>query len=140
MAVTTHTYTINTTTPSTVTYGAAGVGGAGTFLTAGSNGSSYSTTWTNPNSRFTSSNNKAIMTIPHGEEKVVLEKEATLEVKGNVKINGVDLEDRLKVIETVLNIPTRDTELEEKYPKLKLLYEEYMKELEKYKTWERIKR
>lgn len=97
------------------------------------------TSWMTPNTSFSSSNNKAIMTIPHGEEKMVLEKEATLEVKGSIKLNGISLEERLGTIEKVLDIPSRDIGLEEKYPKLKKIYNEYMTELEKYKTWERIK-
>ena len=72
-------------------------------------------------------------------EKVVLEKSATLDVKGNVVINGVDLEERLSTIETLLFIPTRDVKLEAMYPKLKEIYQQYMNELEKYKTFERLK-
>ena len=59
--------------------------------------------------------------------------------KGTFKFNGVDLEERLNTIETLLQIPTRDVTMEAKYPKLEKLYKEYMSELEKYKTWERIK-
>lgn len=79
------------------------------------------------------------MTIPHGEEKVILEKEATLEVKGNVVINGFDLEERISTIEKVLQIPQRDVTMESKYPKLKKLYEEYMRELDKLRTWDALK-
>lgn len=79
------------------------------------------------------------MTIPHGEEKVVLEKGAALEVKGKVVINGLDLEERLKTIEKVLMIPERDATIEAKYPSLKKKYDEYISALEKYKTFERIK-
>lgn len=79
------------------------------------------------------------MTIPHGEEKIVLEETATLDVRGTVSINGVDLEKRLTVIEQVLNIPTRDVTMEAKYPKLAELYQQYMHELEKYRTWDRVK-
>jgi hypothetical protein len=112
----------------------------GQFLTSNSNGTSYTTAWTNPSStNFTSSNHKTIMTIPHGEEKMVLEKAATLEVKGNVIINGVDLEERLKTIEKVLLIPERDVKLEKKHPKLKKLYDEYIAALGKYRTFEAIK-
>jgi hypothetical protein len=107
----------------------------GSLMTSTSNGVS----WANPNTHFSSSNQKTIMTIPHGEEKVVLEKEATLEVKGNVVINGVDLEERLNTIETLLQIPTRDVTMEHKHPKLAELYKQYMHELEKYRTWDRIK-
>lgn len=63
----------------------------------------------------------------------------TLEVKGNVVINGKDLEERLDVIEKVLMIPERDAKLESKYPKLKSLYEEYIKELSKARMWETLK-
>ena len=110
-------------------------GTSGQFLTSVSNG----TSWANSSTNFTSSNHKTIMTIPHGEEKVVLEKSATLEVKGNVIINGVDLEERLNTIEKVLQIPERDVKLEKKHPKLKKLYDEYIQALGKYRTFEAIK-
>lgn len=104
----------------------------------GSNGMSYTTTWSNPGANFNSSNGKTLMTVPHGEEKVVVTEAATLEVNGTLKINGVNLEERLKTIETVLQIPTRDITMEAKYPKLAELYKQYMHELEKYKTWDRL--
>jgi hypothetical protein len=116
-------------------------GNAGQVLTvSGANGSSYATTtaWANPNTNFNDGTN-AVMTIPHGGKTVEIAKAATLDVKGTVKINGVDLEERLTTIETLLQIPTRDVTMEAKHPKLKALYEEYMHELEKYKTWHRIK-
>ena len=111
-------------------------GSNGQVLTTNVTGS---TTWTNSNYNFVANNGKSLMTIPHGEDKVILEDRATLEIKGSVKINGVDLEDRLKTIEKVLLIPERDVILEQKHPKLKKLYDEYINELEKYRTWERIK-
>lgn len=118
-----------------LTYTTTTTGTSGQFLTSGSNGAS----WTNPATTFNSSNHKTIMTIPHGEEKVVLEKGAALEVKGKVVINGLDLEERLKTIEKVLMIPERDATIEAKYPSLKKKYDEYISALEKYKTFERIK-
>ena len=63
----------------------------------------------------------------------------TLEVKGNMVINGIDLEERLKTIEKVLQIPERDVILERKHPKLKKLYDEYINALGKYRTFEAIK-
>ena len=95
--------------------------------------------WAQPNNNFVSNNGKAVMTIPADKQEVVLEKDATLNVKGTVVINGVDLEERLNTIETVLQIPTRDVTIEAKYPKLAKLYKQYMHELEKYKTFERLK-
>jgi len=63
----------------------------------------------------------------------------TLEVKGNMVINGRDLEERLDTIEKVLQIPERDAKLEKKHPKLKKLYDEYIAALGKYRTFEAIK-
>lgn len=103
-------------------------------------GSSWNGTYTvTPSTNFHSSNQKPILTIPHGEEKVVLEKNAALEVKGKVVINGVDLEERLKTIEKVLMIPERDVILENSYPLLKQKYEDYINSLSKYRMWESLK-
>jgi predicted transcriptional regulator len=62
-----------------------------------------------------------------------------LEVKGRMVINGIDLEERLSTIEKVLQIPERDVKLEAKYPSLKKKYDEYIKDLSKYRMWEAIK-
>jgi len=62
-----------------------------------------------------------------------------LDVKGRMFINGRDLEERLETIEKVLNIPERDVILEAKHPKLKKMYDAYIKELSKYRMWEQIK-
>lgn len=104
----------------------------------GYNGTSYTVSY-NPSTNFSSSNQKPILTIPHGEEKVILDEKATLDVKGTVVINGIDLEERLSTIEKVLQIPQRDVTMESKYPKLKKLYEEYMRELDKLRTWDALK-
>ncbi len=126
-AGTVHPYTINT---------GAGVGGlTGTITISNGGTSSYSTLAT----PFTNSNGKAVMTMPAGEDKVILEKTATLDVKGNLVINGLDLEERLKTIEKVLGIPERDVTMEAKYPSLKKKFDEYINTLEKYRTFERIK-
>lgn len=95
--------------------------------------------WVQPNLNFQNGNGKQLMTIPHGAEKIVLEKEATLEVQGSVKINGLDLEERLSTIERVLGIPERDVIMEAKYPSLKKKFDDYINTLEKYRTFERIK-
>lgn len=100
-------------------------------------GSTNYTTSTNTN--FTNSNGAAIMSIPHGENKVIIDENAALEVKGRMVINGVDLEERLSTIENLLNIPTRDAIMEEKYEKLRTLSDQYKQALEEYKTWERLK-
>ena len=109
------------------------------YSISGSNGylSTNTASWANTN--FQSSNSKPILTMPHGEEKMILEKDATLEVKGTVKINGIDLEERLNIIERILMIPKRDATLEDKYPSLKKKFDDYINTLEKYQTFEHIK-
>lgn len=62
-----------------------------------------------------------------------------LEVKGRMVLNGRDMEERLDAIEKVLHIPERDVKLEQKHPKLKKLYDEYMAALGKYRTFESLK-
>jgi hypothetical protein len=64
---------------------------------------------------------------------------ASLEVKGKIIHNGRDLEERLKIIEDVLHIPERDVKLEKKYPKLKEMHDEYIRNLKKYRNWETLK-
>ncbi len=114
------------------------LGGSGTTLA--SNGTVTSgASWTSSSTNFTNSNGKAVMTMPYGENKVILEKGAALEVKGKVVINGIDLEERLKTIEKVLMIPERDATMEAKYPSLKKKYDEYVNALAKYRTFEAIK-
>lgn len=102
------------------------------------NGSSA--TWTTPAvTNITSTNHKPILSVASGEEKIVLDQSATLDVKGSVKINGIDLEERLKTIERLLHIPERDAKMEAKYPSLKKKFDDYINTLEKYRTFERIK-
>jgi len=105
-----------------------GGGSSGQFLTsAGSNGTSYTNTWTTG----TVNTNPAITIKGTNPPE--------LEVKGRMVLNGVDLEERLDTIEKVLRIPERDVILEKKHPKLKKLYDEYIKELAKYRMWNAIK-
>jgi hypothetical protein len=142
----THTYTVGTNTVTnggavsgaggTITLTGTGVGGAGLghtitggagqiYTTNGTNGTSYN--WATPN------NYDQVLTVNAGKSH------PTLEVKGNLVINGVDLEERLKTIEKVLQIPERDVKLEKKHPKLKKLYNDYINALGKYRTFEAIK-
>ena len=99
---------------------------AGSFLTAGTTGTSWTTTTAYQNPTDT------VMTVKQTNPP-------TLEVKGNMVINGRDLEERLTTIEKVLQIPERDVTLEAKHPKLKELYDQYINALGKYRTFEAIK-
>ena len=92
----------------------------GSFLTSAGNG----TSWSNPASEVMKIN----QTNP-----------PTIDVKGNLVINGRDLEERLTTIEKVLQIPERDVILEKKHPKLKKLYDDYINALGKYRTFDTIK-
>ena len=118
-----HSYTLPTAT-------------SGSVLTA--NGTATAS-WVQPNTNFSNSNGTAVMYMPANEDKIIVNEKAALEVKGKMVLNGMDMEERLQTIEQVLQIPTRDVTIESKYPKLAELYKQYMHELEKYKTWERVK-
>jgi hypothetical protein len=98
---------------------------SGQFLTSTGNG----TTWTTGTNNIT---NSEVMRINQTNP-------ATIEVKGNMVINGRDLEERLDTIEKVLQIPERDVKLEKKHPKLKKLYDEYIHALGKYRTFDALK-
>jgi len=78
--------------------------------------------------------------VPNSEVMIINQTNPpTIEVKGNMVINGRDLEERLNTIEKVLQIPERDVILERKHPKLKKLYDDYITALGKYRTFEAIK-
>ncbi len=106
------------------------IGTVGQLLTSGSNG----TSWVTANT----TSNPSTLKVADGVMTVTGDP-PSLEVKGNVVINGLDLEERLKTIERVLAIPGRDAIMEAKYPSLKKKFDEYINALEKYKTFERIK-
>jgi len=98
---------------------------SGQFLTSsGSSGTSWTTGTT---------------TIPNETIRINQTNPPTVDIKGNLVINGRDLEERLDTIEKVLSIPERDVILEKKHPKLKKLYDEYIHALAKYRTFEAIK-
>jgi hypothetical protein len=107
-------------------YTTTGTGTSGQFLTStGSNGMTWTTGTTS---------------VPNSEAmRISQTNPPTIEVKGNMVINGRDLEERLKTIERVLQIPERDVKLEKKHPKLKKLYDDYITALGKYRTFEAIK-
>jgi len=96
----------------------------GAYLTS----TGTNTTWTTGTS-----------SIPNETIRINQTDPPTIEVKGNMVINGRDLEERLNTIERVLTIPERDVKLEQKHPKLKKLYDEYINALAKYRTFEAIK-
>lgn len=123
MATTLHTKQNTLTTLNNIS----ATGASGQFLTAASNGTSYTTSWSQAN-------------IPNSEVmRINQTNPPELEVKGRMVLNGVDLEERLSTIEKVLQIPERDVILEKKHPKLKKLYDEYINALGKYRTFESIK-
>ena len=95
-------------------------------------GQVYTTTSTNP----TWINNT---TVPNETIRINQTNPPTVDIKGNLVINGRDLEERLNTIEKVLQIPERDVILEKKHPKLKKLYDDYINALGKYRTFEAIK-
>ena len=117
-----NTYSIGATTAPIGSVSIGGAGGSGSYII--SNGANYSNTWT---------------TQSYDSVLIVKPEPASLEVKGRLIHNGQDLEERLKTIEKVLQIPERDVKLEAKHPKLKELYDAYIHALGKYRTWDAIK-
>ena len=115
-------------TPNTVTTALPGYGAVPPQLS----GQVYTTTSTNP----TWINST---TVPNETIRINQTNPPTVDIKGNLVINGRDLEERLDTIEKVLQIPERDVILEKKHPKLKKLYDEYIQALGKYRTFEAIK-
>jgi hypothetical protein len=109
------------------------ISGAGTSGISGGAGQIYTTTGTGTSNWITPNNYDHVLTVNNGKSQ------PTLEVKGNLVINGRDLEERLNTIEKVLQIPERDVKLEKKHPKLKKLYDEYITALGKYRTFDAIK-
>lgn len=91
------------------------------------------------NYNYTIGNSNPLLTASAGSNTMVLEQAAALEVKGKLILNGQSLEERLTTIEQVLGIPERDVELEKEHPKLKKMYEAYIKELSKYRMWRELK-
>lgn len=132
------TVSISTIDLSSITTMATVTGSTYPYLASTGTGAS-SWSYTNPSSSISNGSGKTLLSIPSGDEKLILEKDATLDVKGTVVINGLDLEERLKTIERVLAIPERDAAMEAKYPSLKKKFDEYINTLEKYRTFERIK-
>lgn len=106
--------------------------GTYTIANGGSGGPVYTTTGTSGSWINTT-------TTPYDSVLTFKPDPASLEVKGRMVINGVDLEERLNTIEKVLQIPERDVKLETKHPKLKELYDAYIHALGKYRTWDAIK-
>ena len=103
-------------------------------------GQAYTTNTTAGQFLTSSSNGTAVFgTHPNDNVMIIKKDPASLEVKGQMVINGRDLEERLDTIEKVLQIPERDVILEKKHPKRKKLYDEYISALGKYRTFEAIK-
>ena len=131
--------TVNTVDNSLPGYGAVPPQLSGQVYTTGTG------TTTIPNSAYlTSTGTNTTWTtgtssIPNETIRINQTNPPTVDVKGNLVINGRDLEERLTTIEKVLQIPERDVILEKKHPKLKKLYDDYINALGKYRTFEAIK-
>ena len=139
---TTYTKSNATANSGTITLTGAGLGGASGAGNITLNGGShiYTTSTGGAGQIYTTNGTGGLnWSNPNDNVMIVKQDPASLEVKGRMVINGIDLEERLKTIERVLTIPERDVKLEAKHPKLKKLYDEYIHALAKYRTFEAIK-
>jgi len=133
----TTTYNPGSSTNNTITIN--GTGSSGSGVTLATSGTMLSYPVINGTTSITSGSYSYNWNGPNDEVMLVKKDPPTLEVKGNLVINGIDLEERLNTIEKVLMIPERDVKLETKHPNLKKMYDDYIKALGKYRTWEAIK-
>jgi hypothetical protein len=134
----TNTYTIGNLSNNTVTLTSSASSGSG--YTIGTGTTTVPITHTTSGQIYTTTGtNGASWVNPTDNVMIVKNNPAELEVKGKMVLNGIDLEERLKTIEKVLQIPERDVKLESKHPKLKKMYDDYIKALAKYRTWDAIK-
>lgn len=95
------------------------------------NGYTYANSSINPTTTFNDSFGNTIVKFEP--------EESALKVNGNFILNDENIDDRLKRIEYMLHIPSRNVIMEGKYDKLKQLWQEYNETLEAIKTWETIK-
>ncbi len=65
--------------------------------------------------------------------------DSTVKINGSLVLNGVDVGSFMEDLSSTLTIVKRDLKIEEKYPRLKELYNEYHTLLEHYKLLEEIK-
>jgi hypothetical protein len=96
-------------------------------------------TWVSAGGTISSASLKPSTTFKDNNGNSVLEIEESVKVTGKLVINGEDICERLARIEDMLHIPQRDVIMEQKYEKLKTLWQEYNETLEAIKTWETIK-
>lgn len=64
---------------------------------------------------------------------------SSLKVTGNLILNGLDVDERLRSIEKLLQMPDRDAKMEEKYKELRKLADQYNELLEKLRVWDALK-
>lgn len=120
-------------------YSITGTLGTATTLTSGTVGATLSTTGWNNTTWTTAASPYTINSVPS-----IMKVDCDAEFKGDVKIRGVSLDERLNVIEERLGILRPNNDLEGRWEKLKALGEEYRrleKEiLEGESIWDTLKK
>lgn len=127
----------------------------GNIISKSSNGNSGQILYSNgSNSNAWASVDTLVSAYTHPN----LDVDGTINVNGDLILNGSAINDRLDAIETLLHIPERNVRLENQYPELKQKWNNYNTELskmfpkleelsklysedlEKYKNWESMKK
>ena len=85
------------------------------------------------NQAFGSISSNSVLTVSNNPQP-------TLKVVGDLEVNGRDILKELDEIREMLSLLQRDIDMENKYPKLKEIKDKYEQALEKYKTFDIIKK
>lgn len=80
---------------------------------------------------MTISDTTTLMSMNNADKKV--------KVTATLEVNGRDVMQELDEMRDALMLLKRDVDMESKYPRLKEIKDMYEQELEKYKTFERLK-
>ena len=98
--------------------------------------SSYATSTSVHANKFYTTSGTQVFTISDG---ISDKNPAAVNITGDLKLNGESLEERLTRIESMLYIPQRKLDLEEKYERLRNAWALYQEAAKACKNWELLK-
>jgi hypothetical protein len=77
----------------------------------------------------------------YGDASIIVSggKDRTVSISAALTVNGRDVMREIDEMRDALMLLKRDVDMESKYPRLKELKDQYEQEMEKYRTFERLK-